>query len=82
MATKKKIDIVKKSKAEKPTKVVEVKNEPVSDIEMAIRLGAVFTRTGSHLTVKSYPDGQQELIWDDAALEREVREAIASVENK
>jgi len=35
---------------------------------------------GSHLTVITYEDGSTELKWDDAALEREVREAIASVE--
>lgn len=35
---------------------------------------------GSHLTVTTYEDGRTELEWDDEALEREVREAIASVE--
>ena len=34
---------------------------------------------GSHLTVKTFADGRTELIWDDAALERDVREAVASV---
>ena len=34
---------------------------------------------GSHLTVKTFADGRTELIWDDAALERDVREALASV---
>ena len=37
---------------------------------------------GSHLTVKTFEDGRTELIWDDAALERDVREAIASVETQ
>lgn len=37
---------------------------------------------GSHLTVTTYPDGRTELEWDDRALEKEVREAIASVELK
>lgn len=37
---------------------------------------------GSHLTVITHPDGKTELIWDDEALLKEVREAIASVENK
>jgi uncharacterized membrane protein len=37
---------------------------------------------GSHLTVKTFEDGHTELIWDDEALARDVREAIASVENK
>lgn len=34
---------------------------------------------GSHLTVKTFEDGRTELIWDDEALERDVREAIASL---
>lgn len=37
---------------------------------------------GSHLTVTTYPDGSTKLEWDDAALLREVQEAIASVERK
>ena len=37
---------------------------------------------GSHLTVITFADGRTELVWDDAKLEKEVREAIASVENK
>jgi len=35
---------------------------------------------GSHLTVITQPDGRTELVWDDAALEREVREAIEAYE--
>jgi hypothetical protein len=35
---------------------------------------------GSHLTVTTFEDGRTELAWDDAALEREVREAIAAYE--
>jgi hypothetical protein len=35
---------------------------------------------GSHLTVITHPDGHTELVWDDEALARDVREAIASVE--
>lgn len=52
------------------------------DIALATKLGAMVTRAGSHLTVKTFPDGHQELEWDDEALARDVREAIASVENK
>lgn len=37
---------------------------------------------GSHLTVTTYPDGRTELEWDDEALARDVREAIATVEGK
>lgn len=35
---------------------------------------------GNHLTVTTYPDGRTELVWDDAALLKEVRDAILSVE--
>jgi hypothetical protein len=31
---------------------------------------------GSHLTVIEYEDGKTELIWDDEALARDVREAL------
>ena len=34
---------------------------------------------GSHLTVYTYEDGSTRLEWDDEQLEKEVREAIASV---
>lgn len=42
--------------------------------------GTIIT-TGSHLTVTTYPDGSRTLVWDDEALLRDVREAIASLEN-
>ena len=35
---------------------------------------------GSHLTVTTYPDGRTELEWDDAALERDVRNALEEYE--
>jgi hypothetical protein len=35
---------------------------------------------GSHLTVIEHPDGRRELQWDDEALMRDVREAIANHE--
>ena len=37
---------------------------------------------GSHLTVTEYEDGRTELVWDHEALQRDVDEAIASLENK
>jgi hypothetical protein len=36
---------------------------------------------GSHLTVKTYEDGKTELIWDDAALTRDVQKALTDYEN-
>jgi hypothetical protein len=35
---------------------------------------------GNHLTVTTYPDGRTELVWDDEALLKEVKDAILSVE--
>lgn len=35
---------------------------------------------GSHLTVTTFEDGRTELVWDDEALMRDVREALASVD--
>ena len=36
---------------------------------------------GSHLTVTTHPDGRTELVWDDEALLRDVREAILKAES-
>ena len=36
---------------------------------------------GSHLTVTTYPDGHTELLWDDEALMRDVREALLKAES-
>lgn len=35
---------------------------------------------GSHLTVYTYEDGSTKLVWDDEQLSKDVREALASVE--
>jgi hypothetical protein len=35
---------------------------------------------GTHLTVKTFEDGHTELVWDDEALAREVKEAIEQYE--
>ena len=37
---------------------------------------------GSHLTVKTYENGHTELIWDDAALNLDVVNAIATAKSK
>jgi hypothetical protein len=37
---------------------------------------------GTHLTVTTYENGKTELKWDDDQLRKEIREAIASVEQK
>lgn len=36
---------------------------------------------GSHLTVKTFEDGRTELVWDDDALLRDVRNALTEYEN-
>ena len=55
--------------ATKKTKKAEASGEPTVVV-------------GSHLTVTKYPDGRTELKWDDAALMRDVLEAIASVQTE
>lgn len=35
---------------------------------------------GSHLTVTTYPNGKTELVWDDEALIRDVRNALTAYE--
>jgi len=37
---------------------------------------------GSHLTVKTFENGRTELIWDDRALERDVRLAMSGTPTK
>ena len=39
-----------------------------------------YVTIGTHLTVTEYEDGSRELVWDDEALLREVRAAIAKAE--
>jgi len=36
---------------------------------------------GSHLTVTTYPDGHTELVWDDEALMRDIRNALLKAES-
>lgn len=68
---------VPKSGTTKSQQPVERK---LTNLEMAMKLNVVMIKNGSHLTVRSYPDGHEELEWDGEALARDVREAIASVE--
>ena len=58
----------KKKDVEAPVEVVEAPRE------------YPYVVVGSHLTVTHFADGTVSLEWDDEALEREVREAIASVQ--
>ena len=45
-----------------------------------VQVNYLVVTVGSHLTVTTHEDGSTELSWDDDALMRDVREAIASVE--
>lgn len=70
----------------KKTNVIE-SAEIAESMEMPGTIGGsklVFPETkvvkGSHLTVTTYPDGRTDLEWNDEALLRDVREALASVE--
>jgi acyl-[acyl carrier protein]--UDP-N-acetylglucosamine O-acyltransferase len=66
------------------TKKRTKKTEEKLVLEMPGTIGSaklVFPKVtvGSHLTVTEYEDGSTKLEWDDEALLRDVREAIASV---
>ena len=67
-----------------PKKKTRKSKEIVSaDIaEMTVATSSVWPKIvqGSHLTVCTYEDGRTELVWDDAALLKEVKDAILSVE--
>jgi len=68
MATK------KKSKMIESADIAEMINVPSG--------GWPMMNQGSHLTVKTFKDGRTELIWNDEALTRDVKDAILSVEQK
>ena len=70
----------RKKKVDKP--VEKTLSHYEIDVGLATKLGTIVTRAGSHLTVKTFPDGHQELEWNDEVLAKEVRDAIASVESK
>ena len=77
MATKKtktldevveKLPVKRKAKIEK--RAVELINIPVGEWPII--------KQGSHLTVKTFEDGRTELVWDDAALLKDVTDAIST----
>ena len=67
MATKKKSKIIESAD------IAEMVNVPAN--------GWPRISQGTHLTVKYFEDGRSELVWDDEALTREVKDAILSAEN-
>lgn len=72
MATRKKKETIEMPGTIGGAKVILPKNVPSGGWPKIVQ--------GSHLTVKTFEDGQTELVWDDEALARDVREAIASAE--
>lgn len=54
------------------------KTKKKSEKEVIMEVSNVWPKVniGSHLTVIEYEDGKTELIWDDEALARDVREAL------
>ena len=76
MATRKKIDkqsVKPVEIVEPPKKVKKTKSNPVQEIFPKVV-------KGNHLTVTTYEDGRTELVWDDAALLKEVQGAILAYE--
>ena len=76
MATKKTkplVEVVERVSVKRQSKIKKRAEELANDVWPKI------TR-GSHLTVNTFEDGRTELIWDDEALTREVRDAIIKYE--
>jgi hypothetical protein len=81
MSTTKKTESTEKKPAAKKTvaKTVEVKQSkktPTKSNETWPKIDK-----GSHLTVITHENGKTELIWDDEALLRDVRDAILKAES-
>jgi hypothetical protein len=74
LAKENKMATKKKSKIIESADIAEMINVPSG--------GWPMMNQGSHLTVKTFKDGRTELIWNDEALTREVKDAILSVEQK
>jgi hypothetical protein len=77
MAKKKLSNVVNLSEIKEVAKKAIQKAKTNSKIEVWPKV-----EKGTHLTVYTYEDGSTKLEWDDDQLLKEVREAIASVENK
>lgn len=76
MATKKTktlTEVVEKLPVKRKAKIEKRAAELITDFDPS---GVV---RGSHLTVTTFSDGTTKLDWDDAALLRDVRDAILSI---
>ena len=79
MATKKTktlTEVVEKLPVKRKAKIEKRAAELITDFDPS---GVV---RGSHLTVTTFSDGTTKLDWDDAALLRDVRDAILSIKQK
>ena len=71
----------KKKAAEDKVQVVKAPAKKKTTKSKATEVWPKVT-VGSHLTVTTFEDGRTELKWDDEALARDVREAIAGFESQ
>jgi hypothetical protein len=76
----KEIELAVEVPVKKPTPIAKREKKEMKTFKAVVKEPTVVK--GSHLTVTTFPDGKTVLEWDDEALARDVREAIASVENK
>jgi hypothetical protein len=63
------------AKTKKKSDVIDIKQTDVLDIDWPKVV------KGSHLTVITHKNGRTELVWDDAALLRDVRAALLKAES-
>ena len=74
--------MIEGNKMTKTTKTNQTKTtKPRKSSKSSVKVWPNITK-GTHLTVIEQEDGSTELIWDDEQLLKEVREALASVENE
>ena len=80
MATRKKKveEVVAEVPVKKPTPIAKRVKQETKVFKPTVKEPTVVK--GNHLTVTTFPDGSTKLEWDDDALLKEVREAIASAE--
>jgi hypothetical protein len=57
------------------------KKKETTKLTIPNAFGAVKVDVGSHLTVYTFEDGSTKLEWDDAALMRDVQNAIANIDS-
>ena len=66
--------------SKKESNVTELKKTPKKSATKKVNTDWPKVEKGSHLTVTTYENGRTELAWDDAALTRDVHNAIMQYE--